>query len=126
MTKEFGRWLRTQMDRREWGVTRMARELDVSHGLVSQWLKGERNPSPASLENISDRLYVDLDMLLTLAGHRDPDLEVDPDSPEAELLPLIRKIDWASDPMRLKGIKVQLEGYLEVDRMRKREVPGDH
>lgn len=119
MTTEFARWLRSEMERREWGVTRTAREIGVSHGLVSQWLKGDRNPSPASLDKISDRLYVSRDVLLTLAGHRDPDLEIAPGSPEAELLPLIRKIDWDSDPMRLQGIKVQLEGWLKVDRMRK-------
>lgn len=104
------------MDIRGWGVTRLAKELGMSHGLVSQWLKGERNPSPASLDIVADKLVADLDMLLTLAGHRPPDIELDPDSATARLMPLIEQIDWDSRPGRLEEVEAEFRFMIEVDR----------
>lgn len=121
MTVTFAAWLESQLARREWSPTEFARRLDMRHSAVSMWLSGQRVPTPKSIDRIADTLNLDVDTVLTIAGHRPPDYTVDPDSPEAELLPLIRKIDWDADPMRLRGIKVQLEGYLQVDRMRRGE-----
>ena len=121
MTKEFSRWLRGQMDRREWGVTRMARELGVNHGIVSQWLSGDRNPSPASLDLIADKLVANYDELLTLAGHRPKGLdEIDPDSPVGRLCAKLRRVDW-SDPQREPLVNAILTQMLEFDRSQRKE-----
>lgn len=35
-------------------------------------------------------------------------------------MPLVEKIDWKSDPGPLEGVRLILQGYLEVDRRRKK------
>jgi len=116
--RTFGQWLQHQLDRREWTKAEFARRLGVANGDVSRWVRDERVPSPASIDRIADVLGVDVDLALTMAGHRPPDLHVDPDSATAQLMPLIEKIDWDTDPGRLEGVRMILEGYLEVDRRR--------
>lgn len=117
----FPRWLRGQMERREWSVTRLARELGINHGTVSQWLSGDRHPSPASCKRIADVLFVDLDEVLTIAGHRDPDLDVDPNAPGEQIAALARRIAWSED--RYEAVRDMFTGWLERDRKRREGKP---
>lgn len=79
-------------------------------------LRRERIPGPKSLDSLADVLGVDVDHLLALAGHRPPTFEVDPDSPEGQLIPYIRRIDWSKHDRELAMITRQLEFIVEVDR----------
>src|SRR5262245_11143044 len=61
-------WMRQEMRRREWRQADFARAVGVDVSMVSRWLQGRR-PDPASLERVAAGLGIDLDALLTLAGH---------------------------------------------------------
>jgi transcriptional regulator with XRE-family HTH domain len=74
----FGRWLADELDRRDMTQADFARKVGASTGRVSEWLSGKRRPSPESLDRISDALPgVNLDYLLSIAGHR----PIDPGDP---------------------------------------------
>lgn len=120
MTGAFPGWLKRQIALREWSVTEFSRRLGVNHGTVSMWLSGARNPSPKSIDKITDILGVDNDIALTMAGHRPPVFEVDPDSAEAQLIPLIRQVDWASRPGRVEEMQAELREMIKYDRKQKR------
>lgn len=113
---KFGPWLESELLRREWNQSDLARRIKSKPGVVSNWIRGTRNPSPGSIKKVADALDVDRNRLLAMLGYGDPDLEVDPDSNEAAILTLVRKIDWESDPARFAGLQVQLEAYLDMDR----------
>lgn len=115
MTTDFGRWLKGQLDRREWGVTRFAREAGFSHGLVSQWLSGARNPSPRSIDKIADVLFADVDELLTIAGHRPRGLDdIDPDAPGEQIAAMARRVEWTPD--RYETARAMFVSWIERDR----------
>lgn len=117
--RRFGAWLEAQLRNRGFNQSEFARRLGVSQGTVSRWVNG-RVPDAEYIEKISDVLVVDYDVVATEAGIRPRELlNVDPDSATAQLMPLIEKIDWDTDPGRLEGVRMILEGYLEVDRRRK-------
>ena len=65
----YSAWLRQEMRRREWRQADFARATEIDVSMISRWLQGRR-PDPASLERVAVALGVDLDALLTLAGHR--------------------------------------------------------
>jgi transcriptional regulator with XRE-family HTH domain len=67
--------------------------VDVS--MVSRWLQGRR-PDPASLERVASALGVDLDALLTLAGHR-PRSPRDDDPWVASLVAKVRQVTWTPE-----------------------------
>lgn len=115
-TDDFATWLRRQMDRREWSAADLARKLGVGNSTVAMWLRRERVPSPQSVDRVADVLRVDVDNLLSIAGHRPRVFDIDPDSPEAKLLPYIRAIDWSKHDQELALIQRQLEFMAEVDR----------
>lgn len=94
----------------------LARRIGASTGAVSDWANDKRLPDTASCEKIADVLHVSVDTVLTRAGHRPADPFYDPDSPEAQLLPYIRAIDWTKRDRELAMIKRQLEFIAEVDR----------
>ena len=115
----FGPWLERQMKANGWNQTDFARRLEVSQGTVSRWIQG-RQPEATYIDRIADVLALDYDLVATKAGYRPHELlQLDPDSATAQLMPLIEKIDWESDPGRLEGVRLILQGYLEVDRRRK-------
>jgi transcriptional regulator with XRE-family HTH domain len=114
--RTFGQWLTHQLERRDWSKAELARRIGVANGDVSRWARDERVPSPAKVEDIADALDVDVDYVLTVAGHRPPDVEIDPDSPTAQLMPLIEKIDWASRPGRIEEMEAELRFMIEIDR----------
>jgi transcriptional regulator with XRE-family HTH domain len=66
----FAAWLSGELRRQQMSPADLARRLDKSNATVGRWLKKERQPSSASCELISDVLFVDLDTVLEVAGHR--------------------------------------------------------
>jgi transcriptional regulator with XRE-family HTH domain len=91
----YKEWLREEMRRREWRQADFARVVGVDVSMVSRWLQGRR-PDPASLERVAAGLGVDLDALLTLAGHR-PRSARDDDPQVATLVAKVRQIRWTPE-----------------------------
>lgn len=112
--EDFGHWLQRQLDRRGWRQAELARRIPISSGAVSHWIRNERIPDPESCDRIADVLGVDVDLVLTLAGHRPATEPIDPDDPVTELVSMIRRVQWNTD--RLAGVRSILRGYLEMDR----------
>lgn len=117
--EHFGKWLREVLKQRGLSQTELARQMEKNKGVVGNWVRGDRLPSPESCDRLADVLLISLDRVLAEAGHRPPDIHIHPDSATAQLLPLIEKINWDADPMRLEGLKFTLRGYLEMDRIQK-------
>lgn len=95
-------------------MTAFAQAIGVSHSSVSLWLDGKRVPTPRSIDKIADVLGADLDTLLTIAGHRPQALDDDPDSPEAILSAMVRRVAW--DAGRYELVETMLRTFLEQDR----------
>lgn len=110
---QFADWFRRQLDRREWNMSDFARRSDISPSVVGRWARGERIPEPASCDVIADVFGVDVDTVLTLAGHRPT--PHDDDAPEVSgLVALVRKVRM--DEQREHQLRVILEGMLDWDR----------
>lgn len=114
--RTFGAWLERQLARREWSKADLARRMGVANGDVSRWARDERTPSPVTIDKMADVLSVDVDFLLTLAGHRPQVIEIDPDSPTARLMPLIERVNWDAYPGRLDTLEKELQWMIERDR----------
>jgi len=124
--RTFHGWLSHQLVRRDWTQADFARKLGTTNGVVSRWARGDRVPSPESIDRIADVLGVGVDYVLALAGHRPALFDIDPNSPEAQLLPLIRQIDWASRPGRLEEMQAELRFMIETDRRQRKGVTPKH
>lgn len=68
---ELANWLREQLRIREWTQSDFARRLNVGTGTVSRWMQG-RPPDTSYCDLIADVLHADVDLVLSLAGHRPP------------------------------------------------------
>lgn len=91
VANEFGRWLRQQMVTYPMSQADLARRAGVSAGMLSGWINGRRVPSPESCDRLADALGLDLDDMLSRAGHR-PRLPID-GTPEArEVLTLMDQL----------------------------------
>ena len=116
--ERFATWVRGQLRRRGWTAAELARRLPAPSGTVSRWLSGERQPSPRSCDLLADVLGVDLDLVLTLAGHR-PGSETDgPDGQRAAIIALLERIELTPD--RAAGLHGTLSSWLELDREQRR------
>jgi transcriptional regulator with XRE-family HTH domain len=91
----FADWLQDELQRREWRQADFARVAGVDVSMVSRWLRGRR-PDPTSLERVAAALGVEIDALLTLAGHR-PSSPRDDDPRVAALVAKIRQITWTPE-----------------------------
>lgn len=91
---EFSRWLSQQISKKDWTQADFARELGASTGLVSMWLSGDKLPSPKSIDKIADALRLDVDLVLTMAGHRPPTYETDPNDPKELTIQRLRRLKW--------------------------------
>lgn len=94
---DFGSWLRSQITSRKMTQKEFADAIGVSPTSVSRWIKHGDRPKAEHIDPISDVLVLDYDLVATRAGYRPKELmlEVDPTSPEGQLIPLIRKVKWS-------------------------------
>lgn len=93
MKTRFGPWLRQELARRDMRQADLARKMKTSTGAVSDWVNGKTIPSPASIDLIADVLLVNVDELLTLAGHRPAIAQDELDRFHAKIDPYILKLD---------------------------------
>lgn len=106
----FAAWFRRELTRREMSPADFANEYHFDTGSISRYLNGSRNPSPKVVDRIADALRVDVNVALIAAGHKPPDITIDPNSPEARLLPLIRAIPWTERDLYLFEEQLRLLG----------------
>jgi transcriptional regulator with XRE-family HTH domain len=97
--------MRQEMARRAWRQADFARAAGVDVSMVSRWLRGRR-PETASLERIAAALGVDVDALLTMAGHR-PRSPHDDDPWVATLVTKVRQVRWT--PERFLLVEAMLD-----------------
>lgn len=110
----FPVWLKTELARREWNMSDLARRLEISPSVVGRWVRGERMPAPESCDLLADALGVDVDRVLVLAGHR-PDIEAIPvDDTHATIQALLRQVDLTPD--RAYTVIGMLRMWLDLDR----------
>lgn len=81
------------------------------------WLNGTRLPDPASVDRIADVLGLDVDLVLTLAGHRPATEALAPDDPRIELCAKVRRVKWT--PERTETLNDVLDRWLRFDRAAK-------
>jgi transcriptional regulator with XRE-family HTH domain len=91
----FSEWVLAEMSRRAWRQADFARATGIDVSMVSRWLHGRR-PDTASLERVAAALGIDLDALLTLAGHRQPSAR-DDDPRVAALVAKVRQVNWTAE-----------------------------
>jgi transcriptional regulator with XRE-family HTH domain len=111
-------WLRGQLRRRGWNAAELARRLHVPSGTISRWMTGERQPSSRSCDLLADVLGVDLDLVLTLAGHRPGPETSAPDDQRAAIIALLERINLTPD--RAAGLQGTLTSWWELDREQRR------
>ncbi len=116
--ERFVRWLRGQLRRRGWNAAELARRLHVPSGTISRWMTGERQPSSRSCDLLADVLGVDLDLVLTLAGHRPGPEDPAPDDQRADIIALLERINLTPD--RAAGLLGTLTSWLELDHEERR------
>jgi hypothetical protein len=91
-----------------------------SRAAVSAWVTGSRLPDPPSIDRIADALGLDVDTVLTIAGHRPKTEDIDPDSPKGRILSMAQRIDWTADG-RERIVTLMFRDFIEQDRERKRQ-----
>ena len=113
--KVFGSWLQSMILSRGMNQAEFAEKVDASPTTVSRWING-RVPAGKYLQRIADVLLLDYDLVATKAGYRPTTLDRhrDPESPEAQLMPLIQRIDWTDD--RLSSAMALLRSFVEASR----------
>ena len=75
---------------------------------------GSVEPSSRSCDLLADVLGVDLDLVLTLAGHRPGPEAPEPDDQRADIIALLERITLTPD--RAAGLLGTLSSWLELDR----------
>lgn len=113
----FGAWLESQLLRREWSRSDFARRLGTRPATVSRWILGVRTPDPESCEKIADVLFVDVDEVLAIAGHR-PRLPQDElERWQSVLRPYLRRLDPAN-PEHVMALVAAAEQQIRVEELR--------
>lgn len=120
-----------QLTRRRRNELKMT-QLDLAEatGMSQRWVSdlegdGVKNPKPDTLNRLARALDLNVADFVVAIGHtaqaeeakRIADaLTFDPATPEAELIPLIREIDWDGHERELDMIKAQLELIVKAQR----------
>lgn len=114
---EFSAWLSHQLKQKGLSQSEFARRVKTSTGSVSMWVNGQRVPDPASCDRIADVLFVDVDEVLAIAGHR-PRLPQDElERWQSVLRPYLRRLDPAN-PEHVMALVAAAEQQIRVAELR--------
>jgi transcriptional regulator with XRE-family HTH domain len=64
----FSEWLQTEMDKRGWSQSDLARYADLNRAVINKLLNGKSHPQPPTLEAISHALKIPLETTYRAAG----------------------------------------------------------
>ena len=64
----FSEWLQSEMDKRGWSQSDLARYADLNRAVINKLLNGKSHPQPATLEAISRALRIPLETTYRAAG----------------------------------------------------------
>lgn len=110
--ESFGTWLSAKMA--EVGLTQVEMAaamstggVSVTQGMVSNWVNDKKTPSPRHCDRISAVLAVDIDEVLTRAGHR-PELASDVDGEVREVIATLRQLPAEDRQMALEFVRWRL------------------
>lgn len=114
---QFATWLAQQLAQKNLSQAELARRVKTSTGSVSMWINGQRVPDPSSIDKIADVLFVDVDEVLAIAGHR-PRLPMDQLQKLHRLVdPYAKLLDW-DDPEVQLALESALQQQVRVKEMR--------
>lgn len=88
--RRFAAWLRDELAARDMTMTDLARRMDVTSELVSNWTRGHRRPGWESCVEIANGLDLPVEVVPVAARDREADPE-DTQADEARLLALGRQ-----------------------------------
>jgi transcriptional regulator with XRE-family HTH domain len=64
----FSEWLQTEMNKRGWSQSDLARAADLNRAVINKLLNGKSHPQPATLEAISRALKIPIETTYRAAG----------------------------------------------------------
>lgn len=89
----FSEWLQTEMNKRGWSQSDLARSADLNRAVINKLLNGKSHPQPTTLEAISRALRMPIEITYRAAGL----LPAAPDTDETieEAIHVLRNIQSA-------------------------------
>jgi len=79
----FSEWLQTEMDKRGWSQSDLARSAGLNRAVVNKILNGKSHPQPPTLEAISRAFKIPVEAIYRAAGLLSVDTEHDDIADEA-------------------------------------------
>lgn len=79
----FSEWLQSEMDKRGWSQSDLARSAELNRAVINKLLNGKSHPHPATLEAISRALRIPLEVIYRAAGLLPANADNDDDTEEA-------------------------------------------
>lgn len=79
----FSEWLQTEMDKRGWSQSDLARAAELNRAVINKLLNGKSHPQPSTLEAISRALRIPLETTYRAAGLLPPSVDNDDAAEEA-------------------------------------------
>ena len=80
---DFSEWLQTEMNKRGWSQSDLARCADLNRAVINKLLNGKSHPQPPTLEAISRALKIPLETTYRAAGLLPANTESDDATEEA-------------------------------------------
>lgn len=73
----FSEWLQTEMNKRGWSQSDLARAADLNRAVINKLINGKSHPQPATLEAISRALKIPVETTYRAAGLLPPNSDND-------------------------------------------------
>jgi transcriptional regulator with XRE-family HTH domain len=73
----FSEWLQTEMDKRGWSQSDLARAADLNRAVINKLINGKSHPQPTTLEAISRALKIPVETTYRAAGLLPPNSDND-------------------------------------------------
>ena len=129
--RRFADWLSTELRRRNWSQSDLARAIGSYPSVVSKWVNAQQRPRTEQCARIADALEVDIDKVLQVARHRwsedfivmdwlvestvrEEIHQILHDIPEVLLVPLIPMLRGLADPEVVATTIARVEETLTV------------